>query len=159
VLELRISPDGRRLAHGNQDASVHFWDLRRRTELEMLGYQTKVRQLDWRHDGQLLATGGGEDITIWDFAGRGPAGSRPLTLQGHQRRITWLGFAPGSQRLASVAADGLVLLWMPGTTRQHLADFELDDELTCAAWSLDGRRLAFGTADGALVILDADHPR
>ena len=94
ALELRISPDGRRLAHGNQDASVHFWDLRRRTELEMLGYQTKVRQLDWRHDGQLLAIGGGEDITIWDFAGRGPAGSRPLTLQGHQRLITWLGFAP-----------------------------------------------------------------
>jgi WD40 repeat protein len=159
VLELAIAPDGRRLAHGNQDASVHFWDLNKRSELEMWGYQTKVRQLAWRHDSRLLATGGGDEVTLWDFAGRGPAGRKPLVLAGHDDLVTWLGFAPGSKRLASVAGDGLVLLWLPGETTQPVAALELDAPVTCGAWSADGKRLAVGSAAGQIVVLDADHPR
>ena len=159
VLELAIAPDGRRLAHGNQDASVHFWDLRKRTELEMWGYQTKVRQLSWRHDSRLLATGGGAEVTLWDFAGRGPAGTKPLVLSAHDELVTWLGFAPGSKRLASVARDGRVLLWLPGATSRPVAAVQLDGELTCGAWSPDGRQVAVGSATGQIVVLDADHSR
>lgn len=158
VLELAMSPDGRRLAHGNQDASVHFWDLRKRSELEMWGYATKVQQLSWRHDGQLLATGGGEEVTIWNFAGRGPAGKRPLTLAGHLGQITWLGFAPASRRLISLGRDGLVLLWMPGVSKSPIAMLEVEDRITCGAWSPDGRLLGLGTASGQIAIVDADHP-
>ena len=159
VLELAIAPDGRRLAHGNQDASVHFWDLRKRSELEMWGYQTKVRQLSWRHDSRLLATGGGEEVTLWDFAGRGPAGRKPLVLAAHSELIAWLAFAPGSRRLASIAGDGLLLLWLPGETSQPLAALELDGPPTCGAWSTDGQRLAVGSATGQIVVIDADQPR
>lgn len=159
VLGLAIAPDGRRLAHGNQDASVHFWDLTKRSELEMWGYQTKVRQLAWRHDSRLLATGGGEEVTLWDFAGRGPAGRKPLVLAGHNDLVAWLEFAPGSKRLVSVAADGLVLLWLPGATSQPLAALELGAPLTCGAWSADGKRLAVGSADGQIVVLHAEHPK
>lgn len=159
VLELAIAPDGRRLAHGNQDASVHFWNLRKRSELEMWGYQTKVRQLSWRHDSRVLATGGGNEVTLWDFAGRGPAGSRPLVLAGHTDRVAWLAFAPRSKRLASVAGDGLALLWLPGETTQPLAALELDGPLTCGALSPDGRRLAIGAATGQIVVVEAEHPR
>ena len=158
VLELAIAPDGRRLAHGNQDASVHFWDLNKRSELEMWGYQTKVRQLAWRHDSRLLATGGGQEVTLWDFAGRGPAGRKPLVLAGHGDLVAWLAFAPGSKRLASVAGDGLVLIWLPGETTQPFAALELDGPLTCGAWSPDGTRLAVGSASGEIVVLDAEHP-
>ena len=159
VLELAIAPDGRRLAHGNQDASVHFWDLHKRSELEMWGYQTKVRQLAWRHDSRLLATGGGDEVTLWDFAGRGPAGRKPLLLAGHNDLVTWLAFAPGSKRLASIAGDGLVLLWLPGETTHPLAALELDTPLTCGAWSPAGKRLAVGSAVGQIVVLDAEQPR
>jgi WD40 repeat protein len=159
VLELAIAPDGRRLAHGNQDASVHFWDLRKRSELEMWGYRTKVRQLSWRDDSRLLATGGGEEVTLWDFAGRGPAGRKPLVLAGHSDLVAWLAFAPGSKRLVSVAGDGLVLMWLPGETAQPLAALELDPPLTCGAWSADGTRLAVGSAGGQIVVLDAEHPK
>jgi WD40 repeat protein len=156
VLELAISPNGRRLAHGNQDASVHFWDLRKRPELEMWGYARKVRQLAWRHDARYLATGGGDEVTLWDFAGRGPEGTRPITLQGHDEPLAWLGFAPASRRLASVAGDGRALLWLPGETVQPLGAFELGEPLTCGAWSHDGRLLAVGSAGGAIAIIDAD---
>ena len=157
VLAIATSPDGRRLAHGNQDASVHFWDLRRGTELEMWGYATKVRQLAWRQDARLLATGGGTDVTVWDFAGRGPAGTRPQELEHHTEPITWLGFQPRSSLLASTAQDGFAVLWRPGSDDLPLAVVAVDDELTTAAWSPDGSHVALGGANGTVAIARAEH--
>ena len=156
VLAIAISPDGRRLAHGNQDASVHFWDLRRGTELEMWGYATKVRQLAWRRDARLLATGGGTAVTVWDFAGRGPAGTRPQELEHHAGPITWLGFQPRSPLLASTAQDGFTALWKPGSDDLPLAVVAVDDEITTAAWSPDGSHLALGGANGTVAIARAE---
>lgn len=162
ILELAISPDGRRLAHGNQDASVHFWDLRRQTELEMAGYATKVRELAWSPDGRWLATGGGDSIVCWDFhRPGGPAGSRPLELVEHEERVTSLAFQPGGRLLASTGRDGLLLLWRPGsgTAAPHGGTVADGVELVTSAWSSDGRRLAAGGADGTLIVVDVEERR
>lgn len=153
VLALAISPDGRRLAHGNQDASVHFWDLKRRSELEMHGYATKVRELAWSPSGRWLATGGGDTITVWDFARPGgPAGSRPLELAHHSTQVSWLAFQPGGELLASSAADGLLLLWALPDDDLPLAGGAVDDAIVASAWSPDGRRIAVGGADGTVAV-------
>jgi WD40 repeat protein len=157
VLELAFSPDGRRLAHGNQDASVHFWDLRRSSELEMHGYATKVRELAWSADGRWLATGGGTSITCWDFhrAG-GPAGSRPVELERHDERLVALAFQPGGELLASAARDGLVLLWRVGADDLPVGGSALSEPLSALAWAPDGRRLAVGGAAGSLAVVDVE---
>jgi WD40 repeat protein len=157
VLELAFSPDGRRLAHGNQDASVHFWDLRRDRELEMTGYATKVRELAWSPDGRWLATGGDATITVWDFhRSGGPAGSRPLELERHTERLVALAFQPGGALLASAARDGLILLWAVGDDDLPLGGTALEDPVSALAWSPDGRLLAAGGADGSVAVLDID---
>ncbi|WP_022927300.1 WD40 repeat domain-containing protein [Patulibacter americanus] len=153
VLAVAVSPDGRRLAHGNQDDSVLFWDLGGRNQLEMQGYETKVQELSWRADGRLLATGGGQAVTVWDFAGRGPAGSRPLELDHHEQPVSWVGFAPTGDLLATVAFDGRLVLWRPPHDRP-VAGVEIEDALTCGAWSPDGRRLAVGGTDGTLAVVE-----
>jgi WD40 repeat protein len=154
VLELAVSPDGRRLAHGNQDATVHFWEISKRQELHMWGYETKVRQLSWRADGRFLATGGGTAITVWDFAGRGPEGSRPIELEQHDGLVSWIGFRGATDTLASAGEDGLLCLWEPGRTNRVTAAVALEAPVTCAAWSPDGSRLAAATADGTIVICE-----
>lgn len=157
VLELAFNPDGRRLAHGNQDASVHFWDLRKTSELEMSGYATKVRELAWSPDGRWLATGGGATATLWDFhRPRGPAGSRPLELDRHDDRITALAFQPGGDLLATVARDGLVLLWQPGDDDLPIGGTAFDAPVSALAWAPDGHRLAIGGADGTAAVLELE---
>jgi WD40 repeat protein len=155
VLELAFSPDGRRLAHGNQDASVHFWDLKRGGELEMTGYETKVRELAWTGDGRYLLTGGGATITAWDFhrAG-GPAGSRPLELETHEDRVTALAGQPRGDLVASGGRDGRLLVWRPGSDDLPLAGTALDGAVSALRWSPDGRRLAAGADGGEVVVLD-----
>jgi len=154
VLELAISPDGRRLAHGNQDATVHFWDVAKRRELHMTGYSRKVRELAWRHDARYLATGGGTTITVWDFSGRGPEGSMPLELDQHHLPVAWTGFRPHGSLLASVAGDGLLILWWLKQSGPVAAAVACDEPLSCAAWSPDGSRIAVGGSHGTLEVFE-----
>jgi WD40 repeat protein len=107
ILTGSISPDGRHLATGNQDASVHVWEIASGNDLQMSGYPMKVSAVAWGEGGPVLATGGGQVITVWSFAGKGPAGSTPVELSGHRGRITGLAFAAKGSLLVSVGDDGV----------------------------------------------------
>ena len=78
LVSMVLSPNGDIVACGSQDNTVHFW--RRSTEQDsmMSGYPAKPSALAFDDTGTLLATGGGEDVTVWSFPGgvpkaRGPA--------------------------------------------------------------------------------------
>ena len=62
MLAVAWSPDGKFLATGDQDATVHFWILKTGKDLQMAGYQTKVRELSWDQRSRYLATGGGPNM-------------------------------------------------------------------------------------------------
>lgn len=152
-LSLAWSPDGRYLAAGQQDQEVHLWEAATGRDMHMHGYPLKVRELSWSADGRYLATGGGDAVTVWDCSGKGPSGTQPLTLEGHEDRITCLAFHPAARAiLASGGADGRVALWdlERGTI---LATGLADGPVACLAWS--GPRLALGDEEGKLLVFNA----
>ncbi len=110
LVSLIASPDGRIVACGSQDRSVHFWRRETGEDAEMTGYGARPVALAFDAASELLATSGGEQITVWSFP-NGPEGSRPGQLDGHVRPVSALAFAHRGRSLASGGRDGAVFVW------------------------------------------------
>ena len=154
LVSMVLSPDGDIVACGSQDNSVHFW--RRSTEQDsmMSGYPAKPSALAFDDTGTLLATGGGEEVTVWNFQGSGPEGTRPGVLELHVQPVTTLSFAPGAMRLASGGRDGAVVVW--SLRRDGQGDPTgveiVSDVVGGLYWRPDGRALAALDAQGGVTV-------
>lgn len=154
-LVLAWSPNGKYVATGDQDCTVHFWIARKGEDLMMSGYAIKVKQLSWSSDSRYLATGGGDMVTVWDCAGKGPAGSAPISLEGHENKIGAIAFRHAGYLLASGDDDGRVILWSldDDATRSSI---ELGSAVSAMAWAYDDELLAIGTANGTVCCVSGD---
>jgi WD40 repeat protein len=155
LLSLTPSPDGKVIAVATQDNSVHFWRLASGKDSEMSGYPAKPTALAWSPDSKLLCTGGGADICGWRFVGRGPEGSEPLILRGHEQPITRLAYSRQGL-LASGALDGDVLTWDPAADATPIGIAPLGDEPAELAFSPDGARLC-GASARQVVLWEVTH--
>ena len=111
LVSMALSPDGDVVACGSQDNSVHFWRRSTAEDSMMSGYPGKPSALAFDDAGTLLATGGGDRVTVWSFHGGGPEGTRPGILDLHVEPVTTLAFARRALRLASGGRDGAVVVW------------------------------------------------
>ena len=154
VLVMAWSRDGRFIATGDQDGTVHFWFAQRGKDLQMWGYETKVRELAWDAGRRYLATGGGSEIVVWDCGGKGPAGSTPRMLAAHETYVSAVAYQHVGRLLASGGHDGLVVLWAPHRTKQPQSRVVLDGSISQLAWSRTDTWLVAGTSRGEVVRLD-----
>ena len=76
LINAHWSPDGKVLAAGSIDKSVHFWRAGAWLDSKMGGYAKKPQALAWSADSKFLATTGEDAIIVWPFAGKGPEGSK-----------------------------------------------------------------------------------
>ncbi len=151
VIALAWSPNGTYLATGNQDDSVHFWILEKNDNLEMTGYPSKVKVVSWDATSQYLATSGADMACVWDCSGKGPEGTTPIQLQGHENLVTTLAFQHAGKILATGGEDGKLLVWQPGKQATPIAKAELGAPVTKLIWTQDDRTLLVGTAEGKVV--------
>ena len=120
----------------------------------MSGYPAKPSALAFDDTGTLLATGGGEAVTVWSFQGSGPEGTRPGVLEHHVQAVTALAFARRGMRLASGARDGVVVVWSLGRDGQGdpIGAAPLADVVGALYWRPDGRALAALDAQGGATV-------
>ncbi len=154
LVSMVLSPDGDIVACGSQDNSVHFW--RRSTEQDsmMSGYPGKPAALAFDDAGTLLATGGGDRVTVWSFQGGGPEGTRPGVLELHIEPVTTLAFARRALRLASGGRDGAVVVW---SLRRNGEGGPVGAAVVAGVvaelyWRPDGRALAALDAQGGVTV-------
>jgi WD40 repeat protein len=153
ILAMALSPSARWLMTGNQDCSVHVWNIESGVEMHMRGFPAKVRQLAWHRGSRWLATGGGPTIAVWDCSGRGPEGRTPTLLEWHEDQVTALHYQPAGDWLASGARDGSVAVWSPTQRETLVTGAKIAGGVTRVAWSPDGARLAVGGENGEVQVL------
>jgi len=154
LVSMVLSSDGDIVACGSQDNSVHFW--RRSTEQDsmMSGYPAKPSALAFDDTGTLLATGGGEAVTVWSFQGSGPEGTRPGVLELHVQPVTTLAFARRAMRLASGGRDGAVVVWSLQRDGEGgpIGGAVVAGVVAELYWRPDGRALAALDAQGGVTV-------
>jgi len=152
LITLAWSPDGDSICAGSQDRVLQFWRLsaKKGGHAEMKGYPEKVSNIDWNATGTYLASAGGNTAVIWKNKGKGPAGTAPKLLKGHQGRITQLAYQHKGPFLASGAQDGDIMVWYLKEGMEPLKKWHMNSEITRLAWSPDDQTLIAGNKTGQL---------
>ena len=152
LVSMVLSPGGGIVACGSQDNSVHFWRRSTGQDSEMFGYPGKPSALAFDDTGTLLATSGGESVTVWSFQKKGPEGTRPGVLEFHVQPISTLAFAPGAMRLASGGRDGAVVVWALQRNGRGgpIGAEDVGGSVAELYWRPDGRGLAALDAQGGV---------
>jgi WD40 repeat protein/DNA-binding SARP family transcriptional activator len=170
VLDVELSPDGRRVATGGVDGLAKTWDVTRgklREALTLRGHANPVGSVSFDRAGTRLVTWGqiSGEARVWDvsLAGRGEV----LTLPGPQ--TDWhadIAFTPDGRRLvAGSGREGTVRVWSADSGEELLV---LDEHARTDAparavigvdVSPDGSRIATAGADGSARIFDAETGR
>ncbi|MFO0981358.1 MAG: c-type cytochrome domain-containing protein [Planctomycetota bacterium] len=116
-----------------------------------------VTSVDFSPDGSLLAVSGYHEVLLFDHHDGGAALAAHLV--GLSERIQAVRFSPDGATLLAVGGSparlGEVQLWRVAERKLHLSVPVGFDTLYGAAWSDDGKRIAFGS-DHIVRALDAD---
>lgn len=154
-LDLSWSRDERFIVTAMQEGALHGWQLSDAADFQMSGYPSKPRSLSWSRRGDWLATSGAPEILLWSFKGKkGPMGTSPLVLSRRPSPVTQVAFHPLNPYVAAGYRDGAILLARQEDTKELFMRRAKSGAVTGLAWSRDGRRLAYGTEDGATGLVD-----
>lgn len=111
VLDVRFSPDGRRVVTASQDKTARLWDAATGKILAVLrGHADAVNTAVFSPDGTRIVTGS-EDRTVrfWDLTGKEVA-----QFDGYTRGVTALCFDKGGRRFATLGYDEMSFRAVPG---------------------------------------------
>lgn len=153
-LTVNFSGNGRFLASGMADGTLHFWNRSTGKDSQMRGYDGRLELVGWSADSRYLASSAGNELVLWDFGGKGPEGTRPIVLNGHTERVDAFAWQPGGDHLVSGSRDWRLALWRPGKTREAIDVQMLDSEPSALRWSPDGKFLVAGEKKGRLTVFE-----
>jgi|GEM_PF-122951 len=157
LLSISWSPDGRVIAAGCQDNTVHFWRLPELRDAMMSGFQYKPVQLSWSNNSRWLITGGSSSLILWPFDKKGPEGRKPVSLQFHQEAICAVSISSRGHQLATGCRGGQIALWTRIGDPLPAFEAQLDSRPEFLAWSpqKNARLLASVSRNGTLNLWEA----
>jgi len=153
-LTVNFSGNGRFLASGMADGTLHFWNRSTGKDSQMRGYDGKLELVGWSDNSRYLASSAGNEVVLWDFGGKGPEGTRPIVLSGHTERVDSFAWQPGGDHFVTAGRDWRLTLWRPAKAKQPIDVQMLDSEISVVRWSPDGKRVVAGEKNGRVTVFD-----
>jgi RNA polymerase sigma factor (sigma-70 family) len=156
-----FSPDGKFLAAGGEERTVHLWDAATGRVLRTLRkHPGPVTALAFSPDGGMLVSGATDQVVrLWDPATGNQIGRLP-TRDNHA--VLCLAFSRDGKTLAAGSANATgradnLFLWDVATRRPipTLANFGHNGAVRSVAFSRDGKTLVSGGMDGLVLRWEA----
>ena len=114
---LAVSPSGKWLAEGGNDAVVRMWDLKGDSLGYILrGHRGPINALAFS-DSLLATASGDKTIRLWQL---NHLEYNPIIISEHERWVRAVSFSSDGKQLASGSADGAVWVW--NVDMKELAD-------------------------------------
>jgi WD40 repeat protein len=167
VTTLAISPDGRLLISGSNDATLEVRNLQELTEAIASDRDTSPIQIVEAHseginalaiaaDGKTLVSGSSDGgLKVWDLNAYAASPLRLRhTLAGHENDVRSVAIAPDGERLASGSLDKTIAIWNLKTGRLLSTDNPDLGTVLAVAISPDGELLVSGGGDRRIEIWD-----
>lgn len=148
-----LSPDGRTIAAWITNGPVLLLDRQDpAARRELPPHPSAVTHIEFSRDGRLLAAGHGDGLArIWAVEGN-PTLVAQLT---NTAPVNQASFSPDGRRLATIHAVTDVTLWTLPAGRS-ITNLAFSSNAEAVAFSPDSARLAVGTRDGSIRLLDAE---
>jgi serine/threonine protein kinase len=153
VWTVAFSPDGKRLATGDDAGTLRLWNTATYREMATIkAHSHDVSSLMFSPDRQTLATASYDHTAkLWDVA----TGRMLFTLTGHGQRLSAIAFSPDGARLATASFDHTAKLWDAQTGREIATLRGHVKPILSVAFSPDKKTLVTGGADSIVKLWDA----
>jgi len=104
-----VSPDGRFVVSGSEDAMIRLWDTTTGGEVRRFhGHDSEILSLAFSGDGRLVLSGSSDTtVRLWDVA----TGKELHRFNGHEADVISVAFAPGEQFATSTGRDKTLRMW------------------------------------------------
>jgi WD40 repeat protein/tRNA A-37 threonylcarbamoyl transferase component Bud32 len=164
VHAVAYSPDGSRLAAGDDDGNFIVWDLASgKAIITCKGYGGPVKAAAFSLDAKRIAFAACTDRTnlpdsdqvdvvkVLDVA----TAREILILKGHEDDVLGIAFSPDGGRIVTASFDGKVKVWDAASGRELLTLDQHETSVAGVAFSPDGRQIASASDDGTVRVWDA----
>jgi WD40 repeat protein len=154
VTTLALSFDGNMLATGGPDNQVRLWEQAGRTQLAVVPLKDRITTLAFRHDDREVSVTTSGDLGRSAIVLIDPQIGKIKKKLGHWAELKGVAYHPTYGWAVGggggVRGGGGTLWQWPSANSAMERKYDLPHFISCVAWPMNGRFLAFGAADGSV---------